>query len=455
MSLNLQSSIVLITSSDEKNRRFGTGFVIRQSSSASYILTCAHVIRDVGGAEQTRLEGLPATLVASGENEGIDLAILKVQGLSNRPVLTLQVGGNKGQTFKTAGFQAFGQDRLLSPLQGCLGDSVELQSQQQSGERLSAWVLQIAEDYALQPGYSGSPVVDEAEGVVIGIVSHRQGESKGIAISINALDRIWRLPNQTELFQALQTLGYRDHDLLFSDLSASEAIAAACLIQGLPEYCPCWLLNRLLLKYVDPCMRGRVVKVKLTRRTRKIGVEAIWRELGGWAGIPERIPAKIAEQICQWWQTQDVILIFHAVDFLPESEFSKLIHDFWDLLATKAMDPIRKGHPNKLLMFLIDYEEAIEGWEDTFVEEIDSDWNARTPIRFPEFYKFSYNDILDWIRYEFNSLPKEFRKKSKHIARQIFDESEEGIPEDAFDIICDLSGWNWYEESETWLQRVS
>ena len=47
------------------------------------------------------------------------------------------------------------------------------------------------DDY-LQPGYSGSPVIDKYSNTVLGVVSHRRGKGdKGLAISIEALSEIW------------------------------------------------------------------------------------------------------------------------------------------------------------------------------------------------------------------------------------------------------------------------
>jgi hypothetical protein len=57
--------------------------------------------------------------------------------------------------------------------------------------RIKAWDLEITDKFPLQPGYSGSPVVDEY-GKVIGVVNTRLGDGKtGVAISIEALEQIW------------------------------------------------------------------------------------------------------------------------------------------------------------------------------------------------------------------------------------------------------------------------
>jgi hypothetical protein len=48
-------------------------------------------------------------------------------------------------------------------------------------------------EYYLQPGYSGSPVIDRENGCVLGVVTHQIGKGeKGLAISIQALVKIWQ-----------------------------------------------------------------------------------------------------------------------------------------------------------------------------------------------------------------------------------------------------------------------
>lgn len=49
MNTYLQDAIVLITSSDPEVGGFGTGFIVYQDQQTSYVVTCAHVVRDVDG----------------------------------------------------------------------------------------------------------------------------------------------------------------------------------------------------------------------------------------------------------------------------------------------------------------------------------------------------------------------------------------------------------------------
>jgi hypothetical protein len=190
MSSDPSDSVVLISSSDSNNTSFGTGFIIHQDNKASYVLTCDHVIRDVGGEDKALINKHKAEEVFSGEKYEIDLAVVRIQGLSDKNALKLRPCGEKGLSVLTVGFQRFNKDFLIRPLDGKLGNRIE--TQKKDGTKLIAgWDLLI-EDYPLQHGYSGSPVVEKTKGYVVGIASHLlDGGEKGIAISIEMLRKIW------------------------------------------------------------------------------------------------------------------------------------------------------------------------------------------------------------------------------------------------------------------------
>jgi chaperonin GroEL len=190
MSDSWQASVVLITSSDPSESHFGTGFVIDKDEQTTCLLTCTHVVRDVGGPEKIEIAGTQARVIASNPEEGADLAVLCVERPLEIPPLPLYATSEKGKRFSTAGFQLDGKRFVIRELQGKLGEQVGVQMRGQA-DRLWAWDLEITDEYLLQPGYSGSPVVDEY-GNVIGVVNTRRGEGKtGVAISIEALRKVW------------------------------------------------------------------------------------------------------------------------------------------------------------------------------------------------------------------------------------------------------------------------
>jgi hypothetical protein len=195
MSLDVLDSIVLITSSESsRSRDFGTGFVIHKEARAVYLLTCAHVVRDVGGSEKVIAGGIPATVIASGEKQGFDLAVLQVEELWDKPQLSLCTSAEEEQAFIIAGFYQFDPKSppAFRKIRGKLGEQISLASSD-GRERINAWDLRIEGEYYLQPGYSGSPVINQTSGCVLGVVTHQIGKGeKGLAISIEALRKIWQ-----------------------------------------------------------------------------------------------------------------------------------------------------------------------------------------------------------------------------------------------------------------------
>lgn len=174
MSSDYKESVIKITSSNSDNHRFGTGFIIHQDEHAAYLLTCKHVVKNVGGVQTVKAGDISATVIVSGEMDGPDLAVLRIEGLLDKPTLNLYAFGKIGSPFVTAGFQEFvNNDKSLSirPIRGTLGEEIGLEYRNKVG-RIMAWELKINSDYFLKPGYSGAPVIDEVNGYVLGVISH-------------------------------------------------------------------------------------------------------------------------------------------------------------------------------------------------------------------------------------------------------------------------------------------
>lgn len=201
-----ESSLVLISSVDAENKNFGTGFVIDQDGKYSYILTCAHVVRDVQNKKKKVKvnEGI-ADVIAIGTPDGTDdLAVLQAEGVFGAPLMiTRRNVGHKGLDFTLQGYQDAAyftaNGKKLSfpnlPLQGTLGNLI---TQRIPGQKLfvELWTLIIEDGSYPAPGYSGAPIVADIDGGehVIGVLNMQPGKQP-LAISIEVLDRVW--PDQT------------------------------------------------------------------------------------------------------------------------------------------------------------------------------------------------------------------------------------------------------------------
>lgn len=185
---NASHSIVLVYSDDEDIKSgFGTGFVIHQDQTLAYCATCAHVVENLREYNKgVNINGLPGKVLYTGLSYGIDLAIISVSNLINKRVISLDnASPNRGDLMSMFGFYSLHRNinPVLREIQGSLGDRILLTSESYE-QQYTAWDIEITGSHNLQPGYSGSPVINNETGSVIGIVSYRTGSgNSGVAIS--------------------------------------------------------------------------------------------------------------------------------------------------------------------------------------------------------------------------------------------------------------------------------
>ncbi len=192
MNLDFLNSIVLITSDNPENRRFGTGFVIHHSleRKISYVLTCAHVIRECDNENKGRakIDGKPRGFVYVS-SQAPDLAIVYAEELLDRPIIKLGTYGSIGAPFIAAGFSVYGNHYSIKNFEGILTEKVQLLANTEN--RIPAWGIKLNNDQMLQDGYSGSPIIDKNSGCCVGVISYKQGEGHaGLGIAIEELENL-------------------------------------------------------------------------------------------------------------------------------------------------------------------------------------------------------------------------------------------------------------------------
>ncbi len=261
------------------------------------------------------------------------------------------------------------------------------------------------------------------------------------------------IASSEELYRTLLRLGYHQQVRLFLKLIEADSVAAF-LIHGYPDYGQRWLLNRLVVQYVPKFLNGKVIKVNVGRKVCRNDVSALWRELARRVGLrgKQSSPSEIAERVYQWLETQNVLFVFHEVETMPENCLSELIYNFWLPLIEKVQEQQSQPSKFKLLMFLIDYEGCVGGWQVPFIEKLNSNWEPQTPIKSPMITEFSEDDLINWIETEYDKLPAVLTARVYNTVQTILANSDNGIPELALEAICDRCGCDWYEESEKWLK---
>ncbi len=185
-----KSAIALIASSADP-KTFGTGFVVHQDEACSYLVTCAHVLRDIekqNGA-QIIAGGLAARVVARGEPDEVDLAIVAVPRWWDRSPLILATGTTGTAVCVWGHCSREEKSALLREEQrGQLAKAAQLTGRR-SGEAVAAWYLSFGGGDRLEPGYSGGPVLCGDR--VVAVAAIKLGDDRAIAIGVEALAAIW------------------------------------------------------------------------------------------------------------------------------------------------------------------------------------------------------------------------------------------------------------------------
>ena len=165
----LETSVVSILHAD--GHVVGTGFV----AGPRLIVTCAHVVQQAGGGPGNKVtvcfhlgyERRPALVLVDywrPPDKGEDVAVLQVEGELPAGVAPLMLGetaGTDGHPFRAFGYAPFGKLTGLWATGKIQGSVVESKGRQ---------LIQL-ESPDLAPGMSGAPVLDEATGKVVGMVT--------------------------------------------------------------------------------------------------------------------------------------------------------------------------------------------------------------------------------------------------------------------------------------------
>ncbi|MBD2251798.1 hypothetical protein [Nostoc parmelioides] len=269
------------------------------------------------------------------------------------------------------------------------------------------------------------------------------------------LDSIDKTSESERLYYALLKLGYQNQIRSFKKFIDTQSIGAF-LIHGSLYYGQRWLLNRLARRHVPQNIPSKNVIVDLSRIARQSDITALWRELSSRVGLGRQSPvSEITERVYKWWQTQNVLLVFHNVHILPEAFLQNLLQDFWLPLAVKAKNAATQDQQYKLLMFLIDYDGCVDSWNMPFVDKLLPTWKPDTPVKLPVITEFSEDELENWLwqGYETEELPSALTAEDvEQIVQIIMQNSDNGIPEPVMEEICRLSGCEWCEEERKWLK---
>jgi hypothetical protein len=247
------------------------------------------------------------------------------------------------------------------------------------------------------------------------------------------------------LFDLLLKLDFGEQVRLAKQVIQSHRVAAL-LVHGGPDCGQQLLVNRLI-RLSPGWQTGQRISIDAGSNGVGKSSYSLWRQVANRLGIPTSTPpTEIAEKVCEWWQTQDVIFVFHTVDYMPCDLLSAWIEEFWQPLVRAAHHTLHlTQHDTRLLMFLVDYSGCVPDSDLALARGLDHPEYPYVPLHLPPTDRFP-SDALDfWIDVAAEVLPAGLT------AQVLLATSDNGIPQLIYNTICDHCGLSWEGDLARWL----
>ncbi|MGK7871762.1 MAG: hypothetical protein AB4426_00060 [Xenococcaceae cyanobacterium] len=265
-----------------------------------------------------------------------------------------------------------------------------------------------------------------------------------------------REDSETQLVrQALLSLNYTMQSRQFKKFWQEDINrqVGAFLIHGKSQCCQRWLVNRLVHSIVPEVILdlSSANKFSIFTPQRDTYIEDLWKQFS------EQLPQKpkpeayaLAQSVYQEWQKETVILVFHGLEQMRETQPKHLITQFWSRLVQLVEAHPQESCSSLLLMFLIDNRGRASEWEIDFAVCLE-DWELQRPLDLMPIEGFSYSILENWVKSRSTRQLPGFPSDSKQlqsVTQAIWDDSREGIPVLAMDSICSICGYRWYAIEE-------
>jgi hypothetical protein len=139
-----------------------------------------------------------------------------------------------------------------------------------------------------------------------------------------------------QLKTALFNLNYKSQVRAFED-QITETKTGAFLIYGQENHGQKWLVHRLC-QQIPYCINAEKKAINLKHSRHYQQLNYLWQDLGQALGINNYNCDSLSQAIAQYAQTSTLILCFHNIEILTNSEREQFIADFWQKVVNNAQN---------------------------------------------------------------------------------------------------------------------
>lgn len=278
-------------------------------------------------------------------------------------------------------------------------------------------------------------------------------EDVGVDIQ-RRIDRIIREVQGTQtspnlLFDLLLQMDFKSQARLVKNVMESHR-TAAFLIHGEP-YCGQQILVNRLLRLKRGWENISPIKIDVSHNGAGRDIAYLWPQLATWFSLPKNAkPQEIIHKICDRFLTQDVILIFYTVDYMPANVLEAWLQKFWEPLVMQVEVNCHPSQRDKhLLMFLVDNSGSVCKSNILLAQEFDEPAYPRIPLHLPPVSRFSSDVLDDWI--DMVTAIQSMRIPSELTSSILLENSDNGIPGFVYEAICCHCGHDWEGDLAKWL----
>ena len=248
------------------------------------------------------------------------------------------------------------------------------------------------------------------------------------------------------LYNALTKLDYSKQEGRFWEFVETNQVVA-CLIHGQSEQGQRWLLNRLIKRIPGIKTNDCTPPFSFLKKTQNGSLNSLWKDIERKLHLNTKpIPSEIVKAIYRRSQKETVVLIFNNIDDIEQTYLQQFLKDFWEPLVNLACSSLPKSYEYRLLMFLIDCSGEVEKWNIPWVDNLDTNWHPRNPIKLQKIQHLTPMEVGYWLS-QTSDLPSQLNQyiQASTIEKTVeyILETSGGLHEEALYHICKLCNCDW------------